>query len=82
MNKKIHYFGKDIDKPEFYNLIIVISEIPSGQVSDIKDEVLQRGFKIYLIDENRIEACFKDRYQEVLDKFRDLDKAGWRANVD
>ena len=54
MNKKIYYFGKDIDKPKFYNLIIVVSEIPSGQLSDIQDEVLQRGFTIYHIDEKMI----------------------------
>ena len=30
----------DYIKEEFYNQIIVVSEIPSGQLSDIKDEVL------------------------------------------
>ena len=79
MKKYIHFFSKDIDKPEFYNLIIVVSEISSGQLSDIKDEVLKRRFTIYHIDENRIEACYKDRYQEVLNKFRELDQTGWKA---
>ena len=54
MNKKIHYFGKDTDKPEFYNLIIVVSDIPLGQLLDIKNEVLKCGFTIYHIDEHII----------------------------
>ena len=80
MNKKIIHFGQDPHKPEFYNLIIVVSEILSDQLLDIKHEVFKHGFTIYYIDEDRIEACYKNRYMEVLNKYRELNGAGLKKN--
>lgn len=45
MNKQIIHFGQDLDKEEFYNLILKVTDIGSGKLSEeIKDGLLQRGF--------------------------------------
>ena len=48
-----------------------------GQGLDIQDELLFRGFTIYYQDKATIEAAYKDRYKEVADMFRGLEKEGW-----
>ncbi len=79
MNKQIIHFGQDPDKEEFYNLIVLVTNIGSEELSkEIRDELLQRDFTIYYFDENQIEECFKHRYLELLNKFRELDKLGWK----
>jgi hypothetical protein len=42
----------------------------------------QSGLTKYYQDENTIEACFKHRYMEVLNKFRELDNDGWSKRSD
>ncbi len=78
MNKQIIHFGQDLDKAEFYNLIVKVSDINSTELfNEIRDELLQRGFIIYHFDEHTIEANFKHRYMEVLKKYKELDKENW-----
>ena len=78
MNKKIIHFGQDSDKAEFYNLIVKVTDIEPAQFLDMQEELLFKGFTIYYQDGNTIEACFKNHYMEVLNKFRELDKEGWK----
>jgi len=83
MNKQIIHFGKDPDKPEFYNLIVVVTNIGSPELSkEIRDDLFVRDFTIHYFDENQIEANFKDRYQEVSNKYRELEKTGWKTGED
>ena len=56
-----------------------VTDIVPSELSDIKDEILHREFTIYHIDEYTIEAAFKNCYTEVLNKFREMDKADWRT---
>ena len=57
MNKQIIYFGQDLDKEEFYNLIVKVTDINSQDLStEIRDELLTREFTIYYFDEFQIEA--------------------------
>ena len=79
MNKQIIHFGQDLDKAEFYNLIVKVTDISPGQSLDIQDELLFKGFTIYYRDGNTIEANFKDRYQEVLKIYRELEITGWKT---
>ena len=80
MNKQIIHFGRDPYQPEFYNLIIKASDINSAELSEeLRDELLAREFAIYYFDENVIEACFKHRYLEALNKYRELDKQGCKT---
>jgi hypothetical protein len=73
LNKKIIHFGQDLDKAEFYNLIVKVTDIGSSQLSEIRDELLSREYTIYYSDDNTIEANFKNRYMEVANKFRELE---------
>ncbi len=80
MNKQIIHFGRDPYKPEFYNLIIRAFGIGSSDLSEeIRDVLLQKGFMLFHSDENIIEACFRNRYPEVLDKFHELEITGWKT---
>ncbi len=81
MNKQIIHFGQDPNKAEFYNLIVKVSDINSAELfNEIRDELLQRGFIIYHFDEYTIEANFKHRYLEVLNKYKELEKDGWKQS--
>jgi hypothetical protein len=73
MNKQIIHFGQDLDKPEFYNLIVKVADIGPLKLSDIKTEIHERGFTIYHIDEHTIEAAFKNQYMEDLNKFEEFE---------
>jgi hypothetical protein len=78
MHKQIIHFGQDPHKPEFYNLIVKVSDINSAELSnETRDELFQRGFTIYHSDEVTIEACFKHRYMGTLNKYRELHKMSW-----
>ena len=82
MNKQIIHFGQDLNKAEFYNLIVKVSDINSTELfNEIRDELLQHGFIIYHFDEHTIEANFKHKYLEVLNKYRELDKEKWKYQV-
>jgi hypothetical protein len=62
MHKQILHFGQDLDKPEFYNLIVKVTDIGSSELSsEIRDELLSREFTIYYSDDDTIEAAFKHR---------------------
>lgn len=81
MKKRILYFGQDLDKAEFYNLIVKVSDINSTELfNEIRDELLQRDFMIYHFDEHTIEANFKHGYMEVLNKYSELEKDGWKQS--
>jgi hypothetical protein len=57
---------------------VKVSDINSNEISnEIKNELLSRGFTIYYFDDYTIEANFKHRYLEALNKYRELDKLGW-----
>jgi hypothetical protein len=59
LNKQIIHFGQDLDRKEFYNLIVKVSDINSTELSDdVKDELLQRGFMIYYEDEYTVKSRF------------------------
>ncbi len=80
MIKNILHFGQDLDNAEFYNLIVKVTDISSkDQFKEIWNELKHHGFIIHHNDEHTIEAVFKNRYQIVLDKFRELDKSGWKT---
>ena len=82
MNKQIIHFGQDPHKPEFYNLIVLATNIGSSDLSkDILDDLFSRHFTIYYFDEYQIEAAYKNKYHEVLDKLHELDKTGWKYKV-
>jgi hypothetical protein len=52
---------------------VKVTEIGSSELSEeMRDELLTRDFTIYYFDENTIEACFKHRYKEVLNKYREI----------
>ncbi len=79
MKKQIIHLGQDLDRKEFYNLIVKASDINSEELAnEVKDELLGRGFMIFYSDEYTVEACFKHRHQEVWDMRRELDKIGWK----
>ena len=66
MTKKISHFGQDLDKIEFYNLIVKVTDISSkDQFKDVWNELKYHGFIIHHNDEYTIEAELKNRYQEV-----------------
>jgi hypothetical protein len=70
-----------IDKEEFYNLILKIENITSKeQFQEVWEELQFHGINIFYHDENTIEGAFKHRYMEVLNKYRELDKCGWKSN--
>ena len=49
MNKQIIHFGQDLDKAEFYNLIVKVTDINSQDLSiEIRDELLTREFTILM----------------------------------
>ena len=77
MKKQIIHFGQDLDRTEFYNLIVKVTDIGSTELSEIRDELLSREFTIYYSDDDTIEAAFKNRYNEAKDKYRELEKDGW-----
>lgn len=79
MNKQIVHFGQDPDKKEFHNLIVKVTDIGPAQFLDIQEELLFKGFTIYYQDGNTIEASFKNRYLEVANKFREIEKEGWKS---
>ncbi len=80
INKQIIHFGKDPHKEEFYNLIVKVTDISSKDVfKDVWNELKHHGFIIHHNDEHTIEALFKNRYLEVLNKFRELEKIGWKV---
>jgi hypothetical protein len=82
MNKQIIHFGQDPHKPEFYNLIVLATNIGSIDLTkNILDDLFIKDFTIYYFDEYQIEAAYKNKYQKVLDKFRELDKTGWKYKV-
>ncbi len=83
MRKKIVYFGQNLDKAEFYNLIVNVTDIDSPEtvVDEINSFMLANGFMLYHIDEYVIEAAFKHRYLEVAEKFRQLKKQGWSTRI-
>ncbi len=79
MNKQIIHFGKDPNKPEFYNLIVKVTDPSSrDQTKEVWIELKYHGFHIHHYDEYSIEAVYKDRYQKTLDKFRELEKTDWK----
>lgn len=78
MNKQIIHFSQDLDKAEFYNLIVKVTDISSkNRFKEIWNELKVRKFTIYYFDDCTIEAVFKHRYLEVVEKFRQLEKQGW-----
>jgi len=80
MNKQIIHFGQDPHKPEFYNLIVLATNIGSEELSkEIQDDLFYRDFTIYFFDENQFEAEYKNRYEEVLNKYREIESNGWKA---
>jgi len=71
MKKEIVHFGQDLDKAEFYNLIVKVTDIDSPETAEeINSFLLANRFMLYHIDEYAIEAAFKHRYLEVAEKFR------------
>ena len=79
MKIAIVHFGQNPDKEEFYNLIVKVTDINSQDLStEIRDELLTREFTIYHIDEFTIEANYKNRYMQVLQKLRELEASGWK----
>ena len=79
MNKRLIQLGQDLDRAWFYNLIVKVSDISTEeQFKDMWNELKYHGFPIYSYDENTIQAVYKDRYQKVADKFRELEKEGWK----
>ena len=82
MNKQIIYFGQDPDKAEFYNLIVKVTDLRSkAQAQEEWIKLKFHGFHIHHYDNYNIEAVYKDRYQKVADKFRELEKEGWKKGV-
>ena len=80
MNKKIIHFGQDLDKAEFYNLIVKVTDIGSSELSaEIRNELLSREFMIYYSDDDSIEANYKNKYWQVSQKFRELNVTGWHS---
>ena len=78
MNKQIIHCGQDLEKAEFYNLIVRITDIGFYELSaETRDELLSREFTIYYSDDGTIEAIFKHCYMEVVNKLRELKKDGW-----
>jgi hypothetical protein len=81
VNKQIIHFDQDLEKPEFYNILIKVSNIDSAELStEIRDGLLRREFMIYYSQGDTIEAAFKNIYNEVKDKYRELEKDGWKRN--
>ena len=79
MNKQIIHFAQDLDRTEFYNLIVRITDIGFYELSaEVRDELLSREFTIYYSDDGTIEAIFKHSLMEVINKLRELEKDGWR----
>ncbi len=83
MKKQIIHFGQDIDRKEFYNLIIKITDINSEELSvELRDDLLFNDFMIHYMDEYTIEACFKHRHLEVLHKWQKLmSDRSWNPNL-
>ncbi len=79
MKKQIINFGQDPHKPEFYNLIVKVTDPSSrDQTKEVWVELKYHGLHIHHYNEHSIEAVFKNKYREVLNKFRELEKTGWK----
>jgi hypothetical protein len=78
LNNQIIHFGQDLDREEFYNLIVKVTDIGSSELSaEIRNELPSREFTIYYSDDDTIEANFKNRYMELANKLSELEKVGW-----
>jgi len=77
MQKLILHFGEDPDIQNIYNLIVKIVDVPTDQLVLFRDDLQNKGFEIYTIAHNSIEAMFTGDYLMVLNTIRQLDKEGW-----
>ena len=57
-----------------------VTDLDPAQLLDIQEELLFYGFTIYYQDGNTIEAAYKDRYQKVLYKYREIESVGWKSD--
>jgi hypothetical protein len=78
MDKQIIHFGQDLDKAEFYNVILKISDITSKeQIREVWDELQFHNINIFYYDDFCIEGAFKNRHTQTLNKYRELRKIGY-----
>jgi hypothetical protein len=81
MQKYILYFGEDPDLKGIYDLVVKAIQIPTDQLEFYRDDLQEKGFEIFMIAHNSIEAKFSGDYLMVADMIRQLDQEGWTGKL-
>ena len=75
MQKHILHMGEDPDIKHRYQLIVKALGTFT-ELCKIRAELCKKGFGIYIINEDTIEAMFLGDYMDCWERIRELDMAG------
>ena len=69
--------GEDPDVKHLYNLMVKMIDVPTNQLEYHRDYLQSKGFEIYAIAHNSIEAMLTGDNLQLLEMIRELDREGW-----
>jgi RNAse (barnase) inhibitor barstar len=77
MKKLIIHFREFEEQQGLHRLFVKAVDVPTDQLEFHSDNLQTKGFEIYAIAHNSIEAKLTGEYITVADMIRELDQEGW-----